>query len=196
MQTDQVLEELRFLHRDPIPARGVSSAGSHEEGLFHTGQSLSIGGDLQVHPYSDTLLPTRPHLLIVPLSGSSIHKPSQCMDMCVCMCMCMYVCMYVSWASWLSLGGFKFCKHFDISQIKITLVCVAGQVYLTCQSEASSSLGELYLGLHTLRSSVSVFRVLWPVAAHARQEVEKIYWADNSHLPISPPSSAAGRSVR
>lgn len=126
-----------------------------------------------------------------------------CMYVCVrvylciymCVCMCMYVCMYVSWASWLSLGGFKFCKHFDISQIKITLVCVAGQVYLTCQSEASSSLGELYLGLHTLRSSVSVFRVLWPVAAHARQEVE-IYWADNSHLPISPPSSAAGRSVR
>ena len=32
---------------------------------------------LQAHSHSDTLPPTRPHLLIVPLPGPSIFKPSQ-----------------------------------------------------------------------------------------------------------------------
>jgi hypothetical protein len=32
---------------------------------------------LKTHPHSDTLSPTRPHLLIVPLPGPSIFKPPQ-----------------------------------------------------------------------------------------------------------------------
>jgi hypothetical protein len=32
---------------------------------------------LKAHPHSDTLSPIRPHLLIVPLPGPRIFKPSQ-----------------------------------------------------------------------------------------------------------------------
>jgi hypothetical protein len=47
-----VLEKLRVLHLDPYPAKreSLSSAGSQEEGLFHTGRSLIIGADLQSLP--------------------------------------------------------------------------------------------------------------------------------------------------
>jgi hypothetical protein len=54
MQADMVLEkELRVLHLDPQTAKAA---------VNHTGHSLIIG-DLKAHPLSDTLSPTRPHLL-------------------------------------------------------------------------------------------------------------------------------------
>lgn len=49
-----VLEEMRLLHLDPKTAR--------ERLSFHTGQSMSMG-DLKAQPHSDTLPPTRSHLL-------------------------------------------------------------------------------------------------------------------------------------
>jgi hypothetical protein len=56
LQADMVLEkELRVLHLDPKAARRIFD-------LFHTGQSFSIG-DLKAYPNSDTLPPTRLHLL-------------------------------------------------------------------------------------------------------------------------------------
>jgi hypothetical protein len=66
MQADMVLEEPRLLHLDlkaarkrlsskRQPGRNCLPKGSQEEALFITGQSLRIG--------SDTLPPTRPHLL-------------------------------------------------------------------------------------------------------------------------------------
>ena len=58
-----VLEEPRVLHIDlKATKRRLSSTGGQEEALIHTGQSLSIGGDLKTHPHSDTLPSTRPHL--------------------------------------------------------------------------------------------------------------------------------------
>jgi hypothetical protein len=39
--------------------------------------SRQLGGGSQSLPYSDTLSPTGPHLLIVPLPGPSIFKPPQ-----------------------------------------------------------------------------------------------------------------------
>jgi hypothetical protein len=42
-----------------------------EDCLFHPGESY------KTHPHNDTLFPTRPHLLIVPLPGTSIFKPPQ-----------------------------------------------------------------------------------------------------------------------
>jgi hypothetical protein len=54
VQADMVLEkELRGLHLDLQAAEGGT--------MFLTGQSWSIG-DHKVHPQSDTLPPTRPHL--------------------------------------------------------------------------------------------------------------------------------------
>jgi hypothetical protein len=59
MQADMVLEKLL---RDPCLGL-QAAAGGHS----HSGHSLSIG-DLKAHLHSDTLPPTRPQLLIVPLS--------------------------------------------------------------------------------------------------------------------------------
>jgi len=55
---DMVPEDPRVRHL------GLQAARKRLE--FHTGQNLSIGY-LNAHPYSDTLPPTRPHLLIVAL---------------------------------------------------------------------------------------------------------------------------------
>ena len=55
MQAEIIPEELRVLHLVP-------KAVSLEEGL-------------KAHPHSDTLPPTRPYLLIVPLPGPNIFKP-------------------------------------------------------------------------------------------------------------------------
>ena len=41
--------------------------------MCHTGSSLSIG-DLKAYPHNDTLPPTRPHLLIVPLPMGQAFK--------------------------------------------------------------------------------------------------------------------------
>jgi len=60
-----VLEEQRILQPCPKRARRRME--------FHTGQSLSIG-DLKAHPHSDTLPPTRPHPLIVPLSTGQAYE--------------------------------------------------------------------------------------------------------------------------
>jgi hypothetical protein len=59
MQEDMVLEFYILIQRQP--GRNFS-AGSQEEGLFHTGWNLSIGG-LKAHLQSDTLPPTSPHPL-------------------------------------------------------------------------------------------------------------------------------------
>ena len=71
IQGGTALEELRVLLHDRTIARRYCPPGGQEEGL-------------QVHPQSDTLPPTRPHLaptrpqlLIVPLSGLSLFKPAQ-----------------------------------------------------------------------------------------------------------------------
>ena len=61
MHADMVLKELKVLHLD------LQAAG---ETMCHTRHSLSIG-DCKAH-YSDTLIPTRPHLLIVPLPMGTI----------------------------------------------------------------------------------------------------------------------------
>jgi hypothetical protein len=55
-----------FLGRDTMTQATLIRRvkGSKED----TGQNLSIGGDLKAHPLSDTLLSTRPYLLIVPLT--------------------------------------------------------------------------------------------------------------------------------
>jgi hypothetical protein len=59
---------LRILHLDPKASRKrLSSANSQKEGLIHAGHSLNIKGDLKACLHSDTLPPTRPHFLIVPL---------------------------------------------------------------------------------------------------------------------------------
>jgi len=58
MQAGIVTEELRVPHLDSRQQRKTVS---------HAGYSLIIGG-LEAHPDSDTLPPTRPHLLIVPLT--------------------------------------------------------------------------------------------------------------------------------
>jgi hypothetical protein len=52
-----MLEELRILHLNQKAVRRRLE--------FHTGWSLSIG-NLKAHSHSDTLPPTRPHLLLVP----------------------------------------------------------------------------------------------------------------------------------
>ena len=44
-----------------------------KETAYHTTHSLSTG-DLKTHPNSDTLPPTRPHLLIVPLPVGQAFK--------------------------------------------------------------------------------------------------------------------------
>jgi hypothetical protein len=64
IQAGMVLEDLRVLHLDKAVARRDCLIGSQEDGL-------------KAHPHSDTLPPTRPHLLIVPLPGPSIFKPQQ-----------------------------------------------------------------------------------------------------------------------
>lgn len=75
VQVNIALEELRVLYPDlKTSGRRVSSAGSQEEALFHTGLSLSFGGDLQAHPQSDTLPPTGPRLLIAPLPTGQAFK--------------------------------------------------------------------------------------------------------------------------
>ena len=63
-----ILDKLRVLHLDwkAVRRRLCSTLG----GAWI--QETSKPG-----PHSDTLPPTRPHLLIVPLPGPSIHKPSQ-----------------------------------------------------------------------------------------------------------------------
>jgi hypothetical protein len=56
-------EELRVLHLHlNATRRRLASLGSSEEVLF-------------AHPHSDTLPPTRPHILIVSFPGPSIFKP-------------------------------------------------------------------------------------------------------------------------
>jgi hypothetical protein len=75
MQADSVLEEPRVLHLDPKAARrSLSPAGSQREALFHTGRSLSIGGDLKTHLHSDELPSTRPRLLMIRLPMSHAFK--------------------------------------------------------------------------------------------------------------------------
>ena len=59
IQAGTVLEELRVLHLDHRLQETVS----------HSGQSLSIY-DIITHPHSDTLPPTRPHLLQQGYSSS------------------------------------------------------------------------------------------------------------------------------
>jgi hypothetical protein len=54
VQADVVLEEPKVLHLDLKAARRRLE--------FHTRQSLSIG-DLKAHSHSNTLPPTKPHLL-------------------------------------------------------------------------------------------------------------------------------------
>ena len=61
MQANMVREEFRVLHLDL----------QEEATLYHNEHSLSIG-DLEVLLHRDALPPTRPHLLIVPLSGGTI----------------------------------------------------------------------------------------------------------------------------
>jgi hypothetical protein len=56
------LEELRVLHLVP-KANWRRMISRHWE------------ESLKAHPHSDTLPPTRPHLLVVPLHGPSIFKP-------------------------------------------------------------------------------------------------------------------------
>ena len=66
MQADMVLE-LRVLHL----------TGNRKSAESHAEKSLSKR-DLKARPHSDTLPPTRPHLLIVPhLWGSFSFKPPQ-----------------------------------------------------------------------------------------------------------------------
>ena len=51
-----------------------------KETVYHIGSSLSIG-DLKAHPHSDTLHPTRPYLLIVPLPmGQAFKHMSLCRE--------------------------------------------------------------------------------------------------------------------
>jgi hypothetical protein len=58
-----VQEELRVLHLHlKADRRRWASSGSQREAL-------------KAHTYSDTLPPTRPHLLTVPFPGPSIVKP-------------------------------------------------------------------------------------------------------------------------
>jgi hypothetical protein len=67
MQANTALEEPRVLYLDLRTAkRRLSSAGSQEGDLSFTGQSLRLAA-LKACLHSDTLPPTRPHLLIVPL---------------------------------------------------------------------------------------------------------------------------------
>jgi hypothetical protein len=63
IHADMVLKkELRVLHLDlKIPRRRLSSSGSQEEAL-------------KARSHSDTLPPTRPHLLIVPLAVGHIYS--------------------------------------------------------------------------------------------------------------------------
>jgi hypothetical protein len=48
-------------------AESSTSCSEGEDCLLHTGWSLSIVGDLQSPPYSDTFPPTKPHILTVSL---------------------------------------------------------------------------------------------------------------------------------
>jgi hypothetical protein len=64
MQADMVLQEPRDLHLDPQATERDSVPHWH---------SLSIG-DLKAHPDSGSLLPTIPHLLIVPLEHMSLRR--------------------------------------------------------------------------------------------------------------------------
>jgi len=50
-----------------------SSKGSQEQIDSHVARRKGLKAD----PYNDRLPPTRPHLLIVPLPGPSLYKPSQ-----------------------------------------------------------------------------------------------------------------------
>ena len=73
-----VLEkELRVLHLDlKASRRRLSSAGSQEEyPISHWAEPEHRS--LKAHPYCDTLCPTRPHFLIMPLPGPNIFKPPQ-----------------------------------------------------------------------------------------------------------------------
>jgi hypothetical protein len=45
------------------------------------------------HTHSDTIPPTRSHLLIVPLPGPSIFKVLFIFTLCVCVCECVSVCV-------------------------------------------------------------------------------------------------------
>lgn len=65
MQIGITLEELRVPHLYPKEA-------SRRLSLTHR-----MGLQSSPPPSSDTLLPIRPHLLIVPLAGPSILKPAQ-----------------------------------------------------------------------------------------------------------------------
>jgi hypothetical protein len=77
IQAHMLLEELGVLHLHPKEAR--SRLTSRQLG----------GGSLKAHPHSDTLPPTRPRLLIVPLPGPFVFKPPQTLsqrisNMCTC----------------------------------------------------------------------------------------------------------------
>jgi hypothetical protein len=67
MQADMMLEKLRILHLVlKATRRELVSTSSQQGNLFHTGWSLSIR-TLKDFLHSGTLLPTRSHLLILPL---------------------------------------------------------------------------------------------------------------------------------
>jgi hypothetical protein len=63
IQTGMALEELKVLHL-------VLKSKQEKTSSHMTRRRVS-----NPTPKSDTLLPTRPHLLIVPLPGASIFKP-------------------------------------------------------------------------------------------------------------------------
>jgi hypothetical protein len=78
IQGDMMLEkDLRVLCLDLKVGRRLSSTGSQQEDLFHTGWNLSIRGDFKTHFYSNTLFneatppSIRPHLLIFPWAKHS-----------------------------------------------------------------------------------------------------------------------------
>lgn len=70
-------QELRVLHLDlGAGRRRLSFADNQEEGISSApGKAWSLG-DLKVHIYNDTLIPTRLHFLIMLLPKPNIYKPS------------------------------------------------------------------------------------------------------------------------
>jgi hypothetical protein len=64
MQADMVMKEPGSLHLD---------LKAEEGNCIHTGYSLSTG-DFKVHPGSNKLPSTRPHLLLVPLLIAQAFK--------------------------------------------------------------------------------------------------------------------------